>query len=77
MPFYRAFASFKLLAAASVVRRATAITTASVVAENSEDSNDKDDPPKTILVYKIKATAFHFSFPPNHSLQLHTMLSFF
>ena len=35
MPFYRAFVSFKLLAAASVVRRATAITTASVVAENS------------------------------------------
>ena len=65
MPFYKDFVSFSLLATATVVSGATAITTASVIAENSEDSNDKDNPPKTILIYKIKATAFHISFPPD------------
>ena len=53
------------LATATVVGRATAITTATVITEYSEDSYNKNDPPKAILVYKIKATAFHISFPPD------------
>lgn len=63
-----------LSAAATVVRGATAIASAAVIAENSKNSYDEDNPPKAILIYKIKATTFHICFLRIQSLQLHTML---
>ena len=50
-------------ATTTIVNRATAIAT--VITEHSKNSYNKNDPPKAILVYKIKATAFHISFPPD------------